>query len=178
MESSLYISEQFDPKNKKQVVTLQILGSVQFSATFRKWFKSDSLQENEKIIGIAMCHASLGEAIHLFHSSVHSGVISKNETWDKSTKNDWDYLFSEEANAIKREVLKYIRDKTAFHVDPETIKNFMEIEKDKKHKLGLFQIPSEGEGYSPMITSILSYKLFERLLSDGEERLVNKEIPR
>lgn len=73
-------------------------------------------------------------------------------------------------------ILKYIRDKTAFHVDPETIKNFMEIEKDKKHKLGLFQISPEGEGYSPMITSILSNKLFERLLSDGEERLVTKEI--
>lgn len=55
-----------------------------------------------------MCHASLWEAIHLFRSSVYSGVIRKNETWDKSTKNDWDYLFSEEASAIKREVLKYI----------------------------------------------------------------------
>lgn len=58
-------------------------------------------------------------------------LLSKNETWDKSTKNDWDFLFSEEADAIKREVLKYTLDKIAFYVDPETIKNFMEVEKDK-----------------------------------------------
>ena len=176
MDSTLYInSKQFDSKNKKQIAVLRILCSLEISTTFRKWIKRDSLQEYEKVIAITMCHASLGEAMHLFQKIVDLGVLNKNENWDELTKSDWDYLFCEEANTIKHDVLKYIRDKSAFHIDPETIKDFMNIEKDKKSKLGLFQLSSEGQGHSPMVTSILSYKLFERLLSDGEEGIITEE---
>jgi hypothetical protein len=176
LDSTLYInSKQFDSKNKKQIAVLRILCSLEISTTFRKWIKRDSLQEYEKVIAITMCHASLGEAMHLFQKIVDLGVLNKNENWDELTKSDWDYLFCEEANTIKHDVLKYIRDKSAFHIDPETIKDFMNIEKDKKSKLGLFQLSSEGQGHSPMVTSILSYKLFERLLSDGEEGIITEE---
>lgn len=86
----------------------------------------------------------------------------------------WNYLFSEEADKTKKEVLKYIRNKSAYHIVPETIKGFMDIEKDKRHNVKLFEMFSQVEGYSPLVTSILSYQLFEKLLSKPKEGIVSK----
>jgi len=177
MTSILYIkSEQLNPENEKQVFALRMLCNLEISITNRRWFKDDSLKEHEKIIANIMCHASLAEAMHLFQKSVDMGVISKNEEWDLLTLNNWDYLFSEEVNVIKQDVLKYIRDKTAFHIDPETVKDFMSIEKDKKQKLSIFHMTSEEEGHSTMVTSILSFKLFEKLLSNGEGIITGRQL--
>lgn len=81
---NLYInSESFNPEDKTQVSIFRILCNLEISSVCRKWAKNESFEEYEKIIAIALCHASLGEAMSLFQNLVASKQLSKNEDWKK-----------------------------------------------------------------------------------------------
>lgn len=145
---------------------LQLLCNLEFAVSSAKWYVGEGsnrtqLPPHEHVLALAINIASIGEALQKFDSLTNAGIIQFSDSWDSKIKESWDFLKSDQVTRLKRENLKYVRDKSAFHIDPEPVKEFIHtLEKDDK--LDLWEI-EEGNnvGHSPLAAQIIANTLLK-----------------
>lgn len=158
---------ELDPENKQLIAILQLLCSLEISIAAMKWYVGEGagrqeLPPHEHIISLALNLASLGEALHKFEDFVSKGVINKSDSWSSSAKESWEFLYSSEVIVLKEKHLKFIRDKSAFHIDPQPVKNYVNKIIKEEDQITFWISDKDGHnGNSPLAAEIIGKNLID-----------------
>jgi hypothetical protein len=159
-------TNKFDKNDTVLVSLIQLLCSLEFAVSSAKWYvgeeaKRSALPPHEHVLALAINIASIGEALHRFENFKNRGIIQHSDSWDQVIKDSWTYLESDEVSELKRQNLKYVRDKSAFHIDPEPVEQFIES-LTRDDELDIWEI-EEGNsvGHSPLAAQIIANTLLK-----------------
>jgi hypothetical protein len=160
-------TKELDSANKQLIAILQLLCSLEISIAAMKWYVGEEagrpeLPPHEHIISLALNIASVGEALHKFEEFVFNGVINKSDSWSDSAKKSWEFLHSPEVIELKKKHLKFIRDKSAFHIDPQPVKNYLNKLIKEENQVTIWVSDDEGRnGHSPLAAEIIGNHLID-----------------
>ncbi|USG65757.1 hypothetical protein NDK47_27285 [Brevibacillus ruminantium] len=122
-------ADKLDSTDATLVSLLQLLCSLEFAISSAKWYVGEGagrseLPPHEHVLALALNIASIGEALHKFDYFTTQVIIKISSSWDNMVKESWEYLKSDEVAELKKLNLKYVSDKSTFHIDPEPVKQF------------------------------------------------------
>lgn len=174
-------TNELNPEDNKQIAILQLLCNLEYVVATANWYAGEyagrsELPPNEGVLTLAMNIANIGEALDKFEKIVKAGHIISSEEWDQRIKDAWSYLHSEEMIELKRNILKYVRDKSTFHVDPKPVKDFInQYNKDEK-TISIWETDDKNRfGYSPLAANIIASTLMDVSMYNSE---VAKKVSR
>lgn len=160
-------TNQLDPSNKQLIAMLQLLCSLEISIAAMKWYVGkeagrSELPPHEHIISLALNIASIGESLHKFQEFVSKGILKYSDNWSDNTKKSWDFLHSSEVVELKKKHLKLVRDKSAFHIDPQPVKNYLHEVIREGNQIRIWASDEEGRrGHSPLAAEIIAKHLID-----------------
>ncbi|XEC97296.1 hypothetical protein AB6A23_12505 [Paenibacillus tarimensis] len=151
-----------------------MLCNLEYAVATANWYAGEyagrsELPPNEGVLTLAMNIANIGEALDRFEKIVKEGHITYSEQWDQRIKNAWSLLQSEEMKELKRNILKYVRDKSTFHVDPKPVKDFInQVNADDK-TISIWETDELNRfGYSPLAANIIASTLIDVSMYNSE----------
>lgn len=166
-------TSELDENNKSLVALLQLLCNIEFATATMRWYVGEvenlpQLPEHEQVLALALNIANVGEALHLFNRLVERKVIERNEKWSQRTSDAWEFLHSDVVIALKANHLKLIRDKSAFHVDPQPVLMFIEKIKSQQDAIPIWEVDTTPAGHSPMAAMIIAEHLLHVTVNNKE----------
>jgi hypothetical protein len=156
---------EIDISDEKQIALFQLLCSLSTSRASLNWYLGEEvgrtkLPPQEDIIALALSLAGIGECLHKFDGLIKKGVLKRPENCDELLEESWNFINSEEVRELKITNLKFVRDKSAFHFDPEPIKQFFSETRMDDEELDLWETSKEdAHGYSPLASLIIAKTL-------------------
>lgn len=155
-------TEEINPTNKKLIAILQLLCNLEICIATMRWYVGEEagrseLPPHEHIISLALNIASTGEALYKFDKFVKDGILKYSDHWSDKTKKSWNFLHSPEVAKLKKKHLKYVRDKSAFHIDPQPVKKYLNHIKKVERQVSIWASDKEfRRGHSPLAAEIIA----------------------
>ncbi|WP_391122499.1 hypothetical protein [Psychrobacillus sp. L3] len=156
-------AEKLNQNDTTLVSLIQLLCSLEFAISSAKWYVGEQanrteLPPHEHILALAINIASIGETLHKFEYFVGKNIITYSDTWEDYVKQSWHYLESTEVTELKKTNLKYVRDKSAFHIDPEPVKQFIDS-LEAEDEINVWETNNGDGGHSPLAAHIIANTL-------------------
>ena len=165
---SLYIkADTLKNINDNQVALLQILCNLEVTQAAMRWYSGKDalrgdLPPHESIICLAIMIASIGEALDRFSKLKKAGSVQFSDKWDQKIKDAWNFLDSPEVENLQKTHLKYIRDKSAFHFDPEPIKKKSQAIANDMVDVPIWEVDELNKtGFSPLASMLIAENIME-----------------
>lgn len=174
-------AEKMIPENKKLVGLLRILGSIEYSIATMKWYVGNlanrqELPPHESVLALAINIASVGEALNTFEMCKNQNIIVYSKKWGERAKSSWDLLHSEKVRELKINHLKLIRDKTAFHIDPEPVKDYLK-DLDNTKDITIWETnENDNGGHSPLACEIITNYLLKATFNNKEIAKLSSDV--
>jgi len=175
-------TKNLDSNNKSLVALIRLLCSVELSIATMKWYAGEDngthgLPPHESVLALALCIANIGEALTAFEEFVFKETIQYSDNWSDEVKEAWEFLKSEEVIKIKRKSLRLIRDKSAFHIDPEPVVNFFDDVSQENDTLTIWEADEEGKkGHSPLAANIIAQYLIDAEYKGAETAILSCRV--
>jgi hypothetical protein len=122
-----------------------------------------NLPVQDDVIILAMGLAAIGESLNKFDDLISKNIIQKplkGESNMPDIEKAWKLITSPYVEGIKRTNLKFIRDKSSFHFDPEPIKQYFSESSKGTDEIDLWEATETDElGFSPLASLIISNTL-------------------
>jgi hypothetical protein len=104
--------------------------------------------------------AAIGESLHKFDELVTKGILQGPTENDVVMDEAWEFIQSVQVRELKRTNLKYMRDKSSFHFDPEPIKQYFSEASKLPEESDLWETTnSDTHGFSPLASLLISNTL-------------------
>ncbi|QHT61315.1 hypothetical protein GXP70_16025 [Paenibacillus lycopersici] len=181
MKVKLNLNE-IDLQDPKQIALFQLLCSLSTTRTCLGLYMGEeagraNLSSQDDIIMLAMALAGIGETLHKFEELVSKGVIQKAINCDSVLAEAWVFIESQAIKELKKTNLKYIRDKSAFHFDPEPIKEFFTESMKETNEIDLWETSEQDKhGFSPLASLIISNTLINVTKPDKERAELSMKV--
>jgi hypothetical protein len=151
-----------DIKDPRQIALFQLLCSLSTARTCLALYMGEeagrsNLPVQDDVIILAMSLAAIGESLYKFEELINNNIIQKPlESNMPDIEDAWKLIASPDAQRIKRTNLKYIRDKSSFHFDPEPIKQYFSETSEETDEIDLWEATETDEhGFSPLASLII-----------------------
>ncbi|MEX1029095.1 MAG: hypothetical protein WDZ91_03500 [Paenibacillaceae bacterium] len=154
-----------DIGDPRQIALFQLLCSLSTTRTCLALYMGEeagrsSLPVQDDVIILAVGLAAIGESLHKFDELVNKGIIHKPLDQDVILNQSWKFIESDEVKELKRTNLKYVRDKSSFHFDPEPIMEYFSEARKDIEKIDLWETTeNDTHGFSPLASLIISNTL-------------------
>ncbi|MFC5528344.1 hypothetical protein [Cohnella yongneupensis] len=155
--------QEINLNDSKQIALLQLLCSLSSARTCLGLYSDieagrPKLSSQDEVIMLSMALAGIGESLHNFENLVNKGIIKKPINCSQELEDSWNFINSLEIKELKKTNLKYLRDKSSFHFDPEPIKHFFnELMDNNNTEIDLWESSeNDPHGFSPLASLIIS----------------------
>lgn len=137
---------------------LRLLTTIGFATAAQNWWVGEragreNLPVGEGILAYANLLAAVAEALTRFHELVTKGVISDSDAWPEKLRSSWRYLSTPEVMGLRKDNLRAIRDRVAFHADEKPIKELLRSVAAGDGELLLWIIDGEDTGGFPDVAA-------------------------
>lgn len=157
-----------DINDPSQIALFQLLCSLSTARTCLALYMGEeagrsNLPVHDDVIILAMGLAAIGESLHKFDDLISKNIIQKPLIVKSNIleiQEAWKLITSPDVERIKRTNLKFIRDKSSFHFDPEPIKQYFSESSEESNEIDLWEATeTDKHGFSPLASMIISNTL-------------------
>jgi hypothetical protein len=167
-------NSELSPSNPLHVAVFRLQCGMEYVAAAMHWYASETvgrspLPDHQSLVALSLYLAGTAEVLHLFHELARKQVLVPTTDWSSDATNAWGFLLSDEVVDFKNQQLRRVRDKTAFHVDPEPVRCFLEEESKEPGKTVLMEDSDDfPHGFSPAAATILGRWLLSQGLATSK----------